>query len=247
MNGENSCTKGVDVIRIKSLRSKEMKRLGIFGGTFNPIHYGHLRVAVEIQELFSLDRVIFIPSAQPPHKDFSHIAHALDRLKMTEIAVNPYPLFQTSDIEIQRKGLSYTIDTIQGLRNVYPEIEQFYYLIGWDAFLAIHTWKQYHKLFDEIPFIVMSRPVEGSQKNFTSMIQDTLVHYIQQNISKEYCHDKQQLCIKHPKKKCIYYCQVTSLDISASYIRYLIEKNRSIRFLLPEAVENYINNNKIYR
>jgi len=244
MNGENPCTKIDDYKKVNSVK---MKRLGIFGGTFNPIHFGHLRVAIEVQELFLLDQIFFIPSAQPPHKSSFHIANAIDRLKMIELAINTNSLFQASDIEINRKGLSYTIDTLKDFRNEYKEAEHIFYLIGWDAFLAIHTWKQYLKLFDEMPFIVMSRPIDGKKEDFSTLIQNTLVHYVQQKISKEYQLDKQNSCIKHQKKKSIYYCQVTSLDISASNIRFLIENSKSTRFLLPKSVEDYIHKNKIYR
>ncbi|MBF0451399.1 MAG: nicotinate-nucleotide adenylyltransferase [Candidatus Magnetomorum sp.] len=224
------------------------ERLGIFGGTFNPVHFGHLRVAVEVRELFSLDAVIFIPSAQPPHKDQTGIAHASHRLHMTQLAIRSYPFFQVSTIEIQRKGLSYTIDTLKELKKVHPETVQFFYLIGLDAFLSIHTWKHYQKMFDEIPFIVMSRPVSGANKKMSlSMVTNTLVAYIQQTISEKYVHDNQRGCIRHPNKQTIYYCQVTSLDISASQIRRLIENNQSVHFLLPDDVASYITRHKIYK
>jgi len=225
-----------------------MKRLGIFGGTFNPIHFGHLRVAVEVRELFFLDAVLFIPSAQPPHKEQSDIAPANDRRHMTQLAIQSYPFFHLSTIEIDRKGLSYTIDTIKKLQQLYTEDNiQLFYMIGLDAFLAIHTWKYFQKLFDEIPFIVMSRPVSGEQSNSMNVLTNTLYEYVQKTISNDYSLDNACHCISHMRKQSIHCCQVTSLDISASQIRRLLIKNQSIHFLLPDDVIDYINHKQLYR
>jgi nicotinate-nucleotide adenylyltransferase len=220
-----------------------MKHLGIFGGTFNPIHYGHLRVAVEVLDQFNLDKILFIPSAQPPHKSLSDIADAFDRLKMTQLAILSYPLFECSNIETKRQGFSYTIDTIHELLNRYPHDFQFYYLIGKDAFFAIHTWKSFEKLFEIIPFIVMSRPVLWHD---SKIINDQFIEYIQQTISKDYVHLTQEKCMIHPNKKRIYYCQVTALDISSSQIRKSLKNKRPIHYLLPDTVLDYIHDNKLY-
>jgi len=218
--------------------------LGIFGGTFNPIHLGHLRVAVDVLESFYLDKIIFIPSAQPPHKSYSNIANALDRLNMTKLAINSYPLFECSNIETQRKGLSYTIDTIHELKDLYSHNVQFYYLIGRDAFLAIHTWKSFERLFDEIPFIVMSRPEISHDM---VMPHNHFIEYIQQTISKEYMYSKQHKCMIHPKKQRIYYTRVTALEISSSQIRAKLKKGQSIQYLLPDVVNDYIFENKLFQ
>jgi nicotinate-nucleotide adenylyltransferase len=222
-----------------------MKHLGIFGGTFNPIHFGHLRVAVDVLEKFELDTIIFIPSAQPPHKSYSNIANAFDRLKMTQLAIHSYPLFECSNIETKRQGVSYTIETIQEMRILHPGNVQFYYLIGIDAFFAIHTWKSFEKLFDIIPFIVMSRP---EISNHSMLANNTnLIDYIQQTISREYQHSEQNKRMIHPSKQPVYYCQVTALDISSSKIRTYLKKGQSIQYLLPDYVHKYIIENKIYQ
>jgi nicotinate-nucleotide adenylyltransferase len=219
-------------------------RLGIFGGTFNPIHLGHLRVAVEVLENFHLDKIIFIPCAQPPHKSYSNIAKTLDRLNMTKLAIHSYPLFECSNIETQRKGISYTIDTVHELKDVYSHNVQFYYLIGRDAFLAIHTWKSFEMLFDEIPFIVMSRPEISDDME---MNHNNYIKYIQQTISKQYTYSNQHQCMIHPKKQRIYYHKVTGLEISSSQIRANLKKGQSIRYLLPDVVNDYIYKNKLYQ
>jgi nicotinate-nucleotide adenylyltransferase len=220
-----------------------MNHLGIFGGTFNPIHFGHLRVAVEILEDFQLEKVIFIPSAQPPHKPQSNIASALDRLYMTQQAIQSYPLFECSTIEVQRQGISYTIDTIHELRKLYPQDVQFYYLIGRDAFFAIHTWKSFERLFEELPFIVMSRP-EISHNYLES---NNFIQYIQQTISKDYRYSQQDTCMIHPQKKTIYSSLVTALDISSSKIRTFLTKGKSVKYLLPDVVYEYIIDKNLYQ
>ena len=221
-----------------------MKHFGIFGGTFNPIHFGHLRVAVEVLERFKLDKIIFIPSAQPPHKPLSNIAKALDRLNMTQLAIQSNPFFECSNIETQRQGLSYTIETIHELHNIYSDNVRLYYLIGRDAFFAIHTWKTFELLFDEIPFIVMSRPEithDGAMNN------NYFSEYIQQTISQDYVHSQQYKCMIHPKKQRIYYCQVTALYISSSQIRTNLTNGQSIQYLLPNDVHDYILDKKLYQ
>jgi nicotinate-nucleotide adenylyltransferase len=220
-----------------------MKHLGIFGGTFNPIHYGHLRVAVEVLEKVILEKIVFIPSAQPPHKSHSDIANVFDRLKMTQLAIRSYPLFECSNIETQRQGLSYTIDTIHELQNQSPHDVQFYYLIGKDAFFAIHTWKSFEMLFEIIPFIVMSRPEISHDSKIPN---NRFMEYIQQTISQDYVYLQNDKCMVHPNKKPIYYCQVTALDISSSQIRASLKNGRSIQYLLPDTVLNYIHDNQLY-
>jgi nicotinate-nucleotide adenylyltransferase len=221
-----------------------MKHLGIFGGTFNPIHLGHLRVAVEVLERFHLDKIIFIPSAQPPHKPHDNVANALDRLNMTKLAIDSYPLFECSNIETQRQGLSYTIDTIHELSNYYSHNVKLYYLIGRDAFFAIHTWKSFEKLFDNVPFIVMSRP----EINIDSLIMNEhFFEYIHQTISQDYTHSQKDKCMVHPKKQPIYYCQVTALDISSTQIRTYLKNGQSIQYLLPDVVYDYILDKKLYQ
>jgi len=222
------------------------ERLGIFGGTFNPIHFGHLRAAVEVMENFSLDRIVFVPSAQPPHKNYTNIASAADRYEMTQLAIRSYSRFECSNIEIQRKGLSYTIDTIKEFQSSYSSNVQLFYLIGWDAFMAIHTWKSFERLFSEIPFIVMSRPDENHSMPYSIMVLRKLVPYVQLAVSQGYCLLEADCRLVHKEKQTIYYSEVTALDISATQIRALIHQQKSTHFLLPDPVESYIRDRRIY-
>ncbi len=137
--------------------SQFVKRIGIFGGTFNPIHMGHLRTVWEVHCGFGLDETILIPSAAPPHKPAEGVIDAGDRLEMVRLAISGYDEFTVSDVELKRPGPSYTIDTVRHFKSVYPEDADFHLIIGLDAILEIDTWKSYRDIFRLIPFIVMMR------------------------------------------------------------------------------------------
>ena len=128
-----------------------LKKIGILGGTFDPIHLGHLRAAVEIQEGFGLDAIYLIPAAIPPHKQRSDIAAPADRLEMVRRATQGLPELRVSDVELKRQGPSYTIDTICAFRDMQSENVGTYLIVGIDAFLEIDTWKSYQDLLHIVP------------------------------------------------------------------------------------------------
>nr|MDJ0991596.1 nicotinate (nicotinamide) nucleotide adenylyltransferase [Desulfobacterales bacterium] len=132
-----------------------VNKIGILGGTFDPIHLGHLRAAVEIQEGFGLDAVYLIPAAIPPHKQRGDIAAPADRLEMVRRATEDLPVLRVSDIELKRRGPSYTIDTICAFREKLPPKVWVYLIMGIDAFLDISTWKAYEDLLHIVPSIVI--------------------------------------------------------------------------------------------
>ncbi|MCM8792245.1 MAG: nicotinate-nucleotide adenylyltransferase [Candidatus Omnitrophica bacterium] len=132
-------------------------RIGILGGTFNPIHLGHLILAEEVGYKLNLDKVIFVPTYLPPHKDTSEIASAIDRFKMVKLAIKRNRRFSVSDIEIKRKGRSYTIDTIQEFKKMYPH-DELYFIIGSDLISYLDSWKDLDRILKLIKFIVATRP-----------------------------------------------------------------------------------------
>lgn len=147
-------------------------RIGIIGGTFNPIHYGHLFAAEEIYYRFKLDKVIFVPSHQPPHKE-GRVAPARHRFRMTKLAVRSNPHFEISGIEIDRPGKSYTIDTIKSFKGIYGEKTQIYFITGADVILDIGTWKDFRQLLKLCQFVALTRPgynLEKLKKNLLSEI-----------------------------------------------------------------------------
>jgi len=132
-------------------------RIGILGGTFNPVHIGHLILAEEAREKLGLDKVIFIPTALPPHKDNVNIAPAADRLKMLELATKSNKYFAVSDIEIKRKGRSYTIDTLKALKDKYKK-DELYFIIGSDLLKYLNEWKDLSQILKMVEFIAATRP-----------------------------------------------------------------------------------------
>jgi nicotinate-nucleotide adenylyltransferase len=138
-------------------------RLGLFGGTFDPIHIGHLRAALEVKQGFGLDRIVFIPAALPPHKKGDQVADAADRLKMVELGVSGYSGFSVSDAELQRSGPSYSIDTINHFKKSSEPDSEILFISGLDAFLEIDTWKSYRDLLRQIAFIVIARPIAANR------------------------------------------------------------------------------------
>lgn len=134
-----------------------MERIGILGGTFNPIHVGHLAVGQTAGEQCSLDKVFFVPSHRPPHKNIPHLASARDRYRMVALAVQDNPLFAASDFEVRREGRSYSIDTVRYFRESFPKARLFF-IIGGDSFPTLHTWKAIDEILKVVTFIVVNRP-----------------------------------------------------------------------------------------
>ncbi len=198
-------------------RSDNIRRTGIFGGTFNPVHYGHLINIEFIREKYSLDRILFIPAKIPVHKNISDRVKPSERLEMVQLAISGNPAFEVSDIEVERETPSYTILTIKELRELYPE-DKLYLIIGSDSFNDLDTWKSYKDILANIPLIIMKR--SGGRE----LRMDLLA------ISKEVNSFENPL-----------------LAISSSMIRERIKNGLSVRYLMPDAVVEYINKKELYR
>ena len=219
-------------------------RVGLFGGTFNPIHMGHVRAALKVKEEFALDKINFIPSALPPHKETKGMLDASDRCQMTRLAVESYPDFSVSDIELKRSGPSYTIDTVRYFKNKIPVSTPCYLIVGMDAFLEIDTWKTFQKLFDLIPFIVMTRPAEGIKQSAASSAE--LGKYIHVHVDSGYELVHQQSCFVHLAKQSVHLFHVTPIDISSTKIRNFVRQGVSIKSMVPGTVEKYIYKKGLY-
>jgi nicotinate-nucleotide adenylyltransferase len=138
-------------------KSDRVERVGILGGTFNPPHIAHLVIAEAVRDQLKLDRILFIPAATPPHKTNLEIIPAEQRLQMVKLAIKDNSFFEVSDIELNRKGPSYTIDTIIGLKRELPK-EDFYFLLGIDLLVEFDTWKNPEKILEECTLVAMNRP-----------------------------------------------------------------------------------------
>ena len=187
-------------------------KIGILGGTFNPIHIGHLILAEEAREKLKLDKVIFVPAYLPPHKDNSEIASADARLAMVRLAIRGNSYFFASDIEIKRDGLSYTIDTLREFKIRYPQDELFF-IIGSDLLKYLDDWKDLGEIIKMVRFITATRPGYPLEK-------------IPTHIST---------------------IPIRAVDISGFGIREAIREGRSFRYLVPDAVFNYIDKKRLYR
>jgi len=200
-----------------------VQRIGIMGGTFDPIHYGHLVAAEGARYHFQLNKVIFIPAGRPPHKSGRKITDAHHRWIMTELAVASNASFDTSTLEVDRPGYSYTIDTVREMRRLYPRAE-LYFITGADAVLEILSWKSVDELLSMCHFIAATRPgypLENLKKKLSGIAADQ----IRQITSME----------------------VPALAISSTDIRRRVREGRPIKYLLPEPVEAYILNRGLYR
>jgi nicotinate-nucleotide adenylyltransferase len=219
-------------------------RIGLFGGTFDPIHIGHLKAAAEVQETFALNKIMFIPSALPPHKTTDGVTKAESRIEMTRLAVSDHPDFTVSNIELERTGISYTIDTVRYLMSTMGEATSFYFILGLDAFFEIETWKSYKTLFRLIPFIVMTRPFNEHQKE--SDVEKKIDLYIKSKISQGYRHNALKSCFIHDDNQTISIFNVSPMEISSTEIRNLIQKGMPFQSLVPEKVESYIKSKGLY-
>lgn len=211
-----------------------MKRVGLFGGTFNPIHLGHLRAAEEAREILRLDRVEFVLSRVPPHKpDAWEIAPVEDRRRMVLVAIEGNPAFALNTSEIDRPGRSYSIETIAAYRAVRPDDELFF-LVGADAFAEIHTWRKFPRIFASCNVAVLARP--GSRANQPPVA-----------IAGEFWYDRSGCRYVHESGYSLLFVAVTQLDISASGIRARIAAGSSARYLVPSGVERHIAERGLYR
>lgn len=217
---------------------KALKRLGLFGGTFNPIHFGHLRAAEEVCEALALNHLWFIPAAQPPHKAPQDLTPFEVRLEMTRLAVGDHPVMAVSDIEGRRPGKSYSIETLRLLREEVGPAWELYFILGLDAMLEIRTWKDYTQLFDLCHFVVLDRPGYDRRR---------LEEILTRQSQPPFRSLEDGAGFRHPSGYKVLWQQTTLMDISATGIRSLVRQGRSIRYLLPEPVRGYIINHGLYR
>ena len=207
--------------------NNDPKKIGIMGGTFNPIHHGHLVTAQEALDQFGLDEVIFIPTGDPPHKIEDLLAHAEDRYLMTVIATSSNSSFFVSRIEIDRKGKSYTIDTVKELRKLYGRGSELYFITGADAILEILTWKNTREIVTLAKFIAATRP--GYDLSRIKELENTLFD----------SGDKAD--------RRIFIMEIPALAISSTDIRQRIKNGRPVNYLVPEGVSNYILKHGLYK
>lgn len=207
--------------------------VGILGGTFDPVHIGHLRSALEVAELLDLDEMRLIPCARPPHRE-TPSSTAEDRLAMVRCAVQQQPPLRVDDRELKRDKPSYTIDTLESLRQELGPVPRLYLLLGWDAFCGLPNWHSWGALLDYCHILVLQRPDADSEP--PEALRNLLA-------ARSVADPK---ALTGPSGQIAFVWQ-TPLAVSATQIRHLLAMGRSVRFLVPDAVLNYINAHGLYR
>jgi nicotinate-nucleotide adenylyltransferase len=203
-----------------------MRHIGLLGGTFDPIHYGHLVIAEEVRYVLHLDEMVFIPTGQPPHKPGRIVTAAQYRVAMLELAIASNPHFAISLIDVERSGPSYTVDTLRQLRKEWGTNTALYFVIGWDSLQELHTWHDSAGLLEQLTYLVaVRRPGYVEEPGYNELLEAQLPG-IQQRL----------LVIPAPQ-----------LDISATDLRQRVAEGRPIKYQTPEAVEQYIAQHGLYR
>lgn len=213
------------------------ERLGILGGTFDPLHLGHLRAAESVREAMDLDEILFIPSRTPPHKMHLGIAPAEDRYRMVLRALENEAAFAVSSVEVEREGPSYTIDTLSVLAERHADAEIFF-ITGIDSFRDIQTWCRWEELLRSYAFIVHDRPGTDLETAYDSVPEQ--VHSLMVEVSNDPVR-------REGRGGVVYLLRTVTLDISSTGVRDMVRAGRSIRYLVPAEVEAYIHENRLYK
>ena len=200
----------------------ETYRLGIFGGTFDPVHIGHLAAAERVREEAHLDAVVFMPAGVPVFKLDKKVTPGEDRLEMCRLATAGNPYFDVSDIEVRRQGNTYTYETLRVLREHYPANVELYFIAGADAVITLGKWRNATELTQLAKFIAMTRPGYSQEEAMRSV-------YV----------DGRRLDVE--------FLEVPGLNISSSYVRQCVNDNQTIRYIVPDAVREYILEHELYR
>jgi len=211
--------------------------IGLFGGTFNPLHFGHLRAAEEICDRYRMKEVIFIPSANPPHKNAPDMASPIQRLKMVNLAITGNSRFSVSEVELHRRGKSYSLDTVRRMKKDYPD-DELAFIMGMDAFLELDTWYKYEQIVTECDFIVCTRPGPKRRGGLQAIPESIRGEYKKKRGAREFVHS----CGKK-----IMFADITEMGVSGTRIRRMVRDEVSIRYLTPRRVMEYIQENGLYR
>lgn len=221
------------------MNEDRLTKVGLFGGTFDPIHLGHLRAAEEIREILGLEKIYFVPASVPPHKTTQGMASPHDRLKMLELAVNDNNFFCISDVEIKRGGKSYTIDTLRYFSETFP-LFNLYFIAGSDLFSEVDSWKDYKEIFRASNFAVIERP------GLSFELPGTLPLEIKNDFRYYKEHNNLTLYI-NKNSRILSLVKIDGIEISSTKIRELVRKFKSIKYLVPSSVETYILEHGIYK
>ena len=215
-------------------------RTGLMGGSFDPVHAGHLRAAEEISERLALDAVVFIPTLVSPHKSSETMAHFSHRLNMLNLSVKRDPRFRVSDMELRREPPSYTIDTLRSLNKSNPQ-NQYYFIMGSELFAEIDTWKDFAELFNYSSFVVLRRPGYGFPDSASP------IPLALENDFRYSYNDKGMDVFAHTSSNELFFVDIAGIKVSSTEVRELARRGNSLRYLVAREVEGYIAENGLYR
>jgi nicotinate-nucleotide adenylyltransferase len=216
-----------------------METIGLYGGTFDPIHCGHLRAAAEVRRRTRLDRILFIPSHIPPHKAAAGTAPAADRLRMVELACRRRAGFEVSPIEVEARGKSYSILTLRKIKRLQPRARLFF-IVGIDAFLEIGTWHAYEKVLAECRFLVTGRP--GFELERAAGVLGGRLRAVTGPLA-----GAGSLGAPVPPRFRVILVPIRALDVSSTVVRDRVRRGASLEGLVPRAVAAYIHDHQLYR
>ncbi len=199
-----------------------MPYVGIMGGTFDPIHFGHLAAAEGAMHRLGLDRVLFMPTRVPPHKPDRRISAAEHRAEMVRLAIRDNPRFALSDLELRREGPSYTIDTVRQLQALHPDW-RLAFITGLDSLVQVHTWKEYRTLLSLVDFVAVSRP------GYTTADAEAALAALGPELTRR-----------------VHVLQTPGVAVSATELRRLAAEGYPLRYLVPDAVADYVAAHKLY-
>ncbi|MCD8090796.1 MAG: nicotinate-nucleotide adenylyltransferase [Clostridiales bacterium] len=200
-----------------------MEKIGIMGGTFDPIHFGHLSLAEAVRCELDLDKIIFIPAGEPPHKEAENLGSTEDRYNMTLLGCRDNPFFEVSRIELDREGLSYSVDTVRALKELYPEGTEFYFILGADSLMDLEKWREPKLLLSLCSFAAVARPGFKNKKT------EAQIKKLEEKFNAD-----------------IKYIESSKLDISSTDIRRRIAAGKSVKYNVPETVIKYIEEKELY-
>jgi nicotinate-nucleotide adenylyltransferase len=212
-------------------------RVGILGGTFDPVHLGHLRMAECLRETFSLDRLLFIPAAMPPHKPGRRITAGEIRLAMIRAAIADHGAFEACDLEMVRGGPSYSVETLEALRERFGPRAALHFAMGSDQFAEIETWKEWRRIFALAHVVVVARPRKTSGAPERALPVEA---------EGSFCYHPTDDSFRHDSGMKVFFRDVGALPISSTAIRALAREGRSIRYLVPEGVRELITRHGLY-